>query len=202
MHAPLLPAGKRAIASAEQSIKTCQGDTIGDGPRFGIVAPGHLEQFLNLAIFRYPGLLQHDANLASCGKFVRRLPEQAHLAFVNRDQAEQQADGGALAGTIRAQHRKHFASTQLKVDAIKRLMFAIAFTCTAQPGKHKGGLVSHWGHSWWTLTACLDQAVLLSPNGQSTSVTGVMWQQVGGFGGRLASNRSDRRGVPPSTRLW
>jgi hypothetical protein len=67
-----------------------------------------------------PGVLEHGADQAVGHRLRRRPVIHPHLAPVGLQQAEQQADGGALPGSVGPQQGNRFPRRDMQVKAGQR----------------------------------------------------------------------------------
>ena len=155
LHAALLPAREPAVAPVEQAVEPGQRHAIGHAARLRIPAARQRQQFAHLQALGQLRLLQHHADLASRLQVGRRAAEQRGLAGVGGLQAQQDLDGGGLAGAVDPQQRGHPRRRQREIHAIECLYGAAATTHALQARERRGRGVGtgcgrvHVGFSWW-----------------------------------------------------
>ena len=83
--------------------------------------PDELDGVVDAEPGRKADLLQHNPDAAACDGVSRVEPEQRRPAGIGAAQADDDRDGGGLAGPVRAEQSEHLAPPQLEIDARERL---------------------------------------------------------------------------------
>ena len=135
LHAPLLPAGKFAVAAIQQAFQACHRHAVGHAQRLRVVAARHCQQFTDLQGVRQGRGLQHHPGVAARVHRQWRLAQQAGFALFGLHQAQHHRHRRALARAIGAQQGQHLATAQLQVHVIQGEQLAVRLACIAQLGK-------------------------------------------------------------------
>jgi hypothetical protein len=135
LHLALLAAGELHIGPLDQLIDAGQGDGFVEAQRIGIVGAHLGDQVADPQRIRQHHLLHHHADASAGGEIMRRAAEQPGLAGVGLLQAEQDADGGGLAGPVRTQEREQLARSHIEIETVQRDRGAIALLRPAELGE-------------------------------------------------------------------
>ena len=126
VQALLLSAAQLAVEPVLQSVEARGGDDGFAGKRGRIVAAEQVHVFADAKRGRHAGDLQHRTDALPASPPGRIVAEDAERPVVRPERAEQQSDGGGLAGTVRAQHGDRFADVDVETEVAQRRDRAVA----------------------------------------------------------------------------